>query len=246
MNKLLKECALDEKCSYIDGHTQTTHYKIIDMCTSEHCLELIQRGWRRFGTMFFRPICATCTACESIKIDVKNYEFSKSARRVIRKNEDLKIIMQPPTLTQEHLDLFTAYHDHMEGKRDWDNQPINARNYYSSFVQGYGDFGYEVLYYEGETLIGVDLVDVLEDGISSIYFYYDPQQEKRSLGRLSMYQQINYAKEHNLAWIYMGYYVQDCVSLAYKSSYTPYLTLQERPTQEQKPLWYCKAPLKAL
>lgn len=246
MMKLLKECALDETCSYLEGKKQTTHYKIVDNCSASYCLALIQRGWRRFGAMFFRPICADCDACESIKIDVKNYSFTKSARRVIRKNESLRIVMQPPTLTQAHLDLFKRYHDHMELKRGWDNQVITARNYFSSFVQGHGDFGYEILYYDGDKLIGVDLVDVLEDGISSIYFYYDPDYQERSLGRLSLYQQILYAQKHDLAWIYLGYYVEDCPSLSYKSSYTPYLTLEARPAENQVPNWYCKAPINAI
>lgn len=246
MDKLLRECTLDEKCSYLEGLTQTTHYKIFDNCSAEYCLELIQRGWRRFGSTFFHPVCAGCNACESIKIDVKNYKFSKSARRVLRKNEDIRIVMQHPTLTQAHLDLFTLYHDHMEEKRNWDNQPINARNYYTSFVHGHGNYGYELLYLQGNNLIAVDLIDILEDGISSIYFYYHPMFEKRSLGRLSMYKQIEYAKTHNLDWIYMGYYVEQCPSLAYKSSYTPYLTLRGRPSEDEIPKWYCKPPVKAL
>ena len=78
MNSLLKECALDEKCAYISQNSQTTHYKIIERCTKQKCALLIERGWRRFGNMFFRPICQDCTSCESIKIDIANYKFSKS------------------------------------------------------------------------------------------------------------------------------------------------------------------------
>lgn len=114
MNRLLKECALDETCAYLPDQKQTTHYKIIDGCSDAYCETLVERGWRRFGTMFFRPLCSGCQACESVKIDAAHYVFSKSARRVLRKNSHLRSVMQRPTLTEAHLELFRRYHDHME------------------------------------------------------------------------------------------------------------------------------------
>ena len=237
MNRLMKECALDEECSYIEGHRQTTHYKIIEQCSSRQCEELIERGWRRFGTMFFRPICKECTACESIKIDAANYVFSKSAKRTLRQNSHFRTVIQRPSVSREHLTLFQKYHDFMEIKRGWENQPVNARNYYLSFVDGYNEFGYEVLYYDGDKLIGVDLVDLLDDGISSIYFYYDPDYASHSLGRYSLYRQIIYAQEHNLSWIYLGYYVEECQSLSYKKAYTPFYRLESRPSEYEVPIW---------
>ena len=237
MNRLLKECSLEDACAYLDGQHQTTHYKIIDECTSEQCHNLIERGWRRFGNMFFRPICKNCTACESVKIDVANYSFSKSARRVIRKNRHFRTLLQHPTITQAHLDLFKKYHDHMENKREWDHQTINVNNYYMSFVHGYNTFGYEVLYFDKEKLIAVDLIDILPEGISSIYFYYDPDYATYSLGRYSLYRQILYAQQEKLPWIYLGYYVEECQSLAYKKNFSPYLMLEARPGEEKKPVW---------
>jgi arginine-tRNA-protein transferase len=237
MNHILRECAIDDKCSYLDNEQQTMHYKIIDLCTKEQCSSLIERGWRRFGTMFFRPICKNCTQCESIKIDINNYKFSKSDRRVIKKASHFKIIIQSPSLTHKHLELFTKYHDYMRDKRDWDQQNITSQNYYQSFVQGHSDFGYEVLYFDEDTLIAVDLIDVLEEGISSIYFYYDPHYQNFSLGKYSIYYQIEYAKQLGLSWIYLGYYVSECQSLAYKSRYKPYLTLQGRPSELEAYFW---------
>ncbi len=237
MNQILKECALHENCSYIAGNKQTTHYKIIEGCTTEQCEALIERGWRRFGNMFFRPVCLECTECESIKIDVKNYNFSKSAKRISRRNSHFRVLIQQPTMSKMHLELFTKYHEHMKTKRGWENQPINARNYYTSFVHGYNNFGYEVLYFDGDKLIAVDLIDILPDGISSIYFYYDPDYAGYSLGKYSLYNQIIFAKKKNLSWIYLGYYVESCQSLAYKKEYAPLLMLNGRPEEEDPPIW---------
>jgi arginine-tRNA-protein transferase len=88
-----------------------------------------------------------------------------------------------------------------------------------------------------DKLIGVDLIDILEDGISSIYFYYDPDYTQYSLGKLSLYYQIMLAKQNQKKWIYLGYYVKDCPSLSYKSHYKPYITLSGRPEMYEEPKW---------
>jgi len=234
---LLKEFSLEDKCSYLADKTQSTHYKIIDDCSKYECQELIERGFRRFGKMYFRPICSGCEACESIKIDVKNYTLSKSAKRVLKKAKHIETYMQKPTLTQEHLAVFEKYHRYMHNKKGWDYNHTTPEHYYQSFVDGAHDFGYEVLYFFQERLIGVDLVDILDDGISSIYFYYDPEFSHLSLGKLSLYKQIEFAKKSAKKWIYLGYYVEECPSLAYKAEYKPYLTLEGRPSLQEEYQW---------
>jgi len=234
---LLKEFLQNDNCSYLANKEQTTHYKIIQNCSVNSCQELVERGFRRFGTMYFRPICAECQECQSIKIDVQNYHFSKSARRVMRKAAHLKTYIQTPTLTQEHLNLFEKYHLHMQEKKEWNYNETTAEHYYNSFVAGHEDFGYEVLYFDEGKLIAVDLIDVLVDGVSSIYFYYDPEYAHLSLGKFSLYNQIKYAQKAKQKWIYLGYYVEECPSLSYKAEYTPYLTLQERPNEDELYTW---------
>ena len=234
---ILKEFSVDSKCSYLDDLEQTTYYKIIQHCTAKQCQEFIERGYRRFGKMYFRPICSTCSECQSIKIDVENFSFSKSQRRVLRKAKHIKSYIQKPTLSKDHLKLFEKYHLYMKDSKNWDHNPVTAQSYHSSFVDGANDFGYEILYYDENKLIGVDLIDILEDGISSIYFYYDTDYMEYSLGKLSLYNQILYAKESKLKWIYLGYYVKDCPSLSYKDHYKPYLTLDGQPNLEDIYVW---------
>jgi len=234
---LLKEFSLDDKCSYLENKEQTTHYKVIENCSINYNQELVERGFRRFGKMFFRPVCSSCQECQSIKVDVDNYTFSKSAKRIMKKAKNIKSYIQTPNLSQEHINLFEKYHKHMKDKKGWNYQETTADHYYNSFVNGYEDFGYEIVYFDNDKLIGVDLVDILEDGISSIYFYYDPDYSHLSLGKLSLLLQIKFAQEAKKKWIYLGYYVEDCPSLNYKAEYKPYVTLQGRPSQEDKYFW---------
>lgn len=235
--KLLSECTFTDKCSYLKDKQQTAHYKILSECSTAYCSTLVQRGWRRFGKMFFRPICADCQECQSIKIDVINYNFSKSERRIIKKNTNMRSIIQTPTVSYEHINLFNKYHDYMHENKNWDNNQTDIKSYYTSFVSGHDNFGYEILYYDEDKLIGVDLIDILEDGISSIYFYYDPEYRHLSLGKYSLYRQINLAKVLKKPWIYLGYYVKDCPSLSYKNQFSPYVILQNRPTDLEENIW---------
>ncbi len=234
---LLKEFSLNDKCSYIKDREQTTHYKVIENCSAQNCQDLIERGFRRFGKMYFRPICGDCQECQSIKIDIENFTFSSSQKRIIKKSSHFKSYVQTPTLSQEHLDLFAKYHLHMKDKKEWTYNETTPEHYYQSFVSGHNEFGYEVLYFDEDKLIGVDLIDILEDGISSIYFYYDPDYSKYSLGKLSLYNQIKFAQRSNKKWIYLGYYVEECPSLSYKSEYKPYITLEGRPSEYEEFKW---------
>ena len=236
-SKLLKEYALDDRCAYIEGYRQTTHYKLIDECSKKLCGELIERGWRRFGKVFFRPICPHCEKCESIKIDVENFTFNKSKRRVLKKAAHLRTKIQKPSVTDAHIELFNTYHAYMQERKGWEEQSVTPQSYYGSFVHGYNDFGYEILYFDDDKLIAVDLIDILDEGISSIYFYYDPAYAKYSLGNLSIYKQVDFAKALSLRWIYLGYYVAESKSLSYKANYMPYLTLQGRPREDEPPVW---------
>jgi arginine-tRNA-protein transferase len=235
--QILKEFILEDSCSYLENKTQTMHYKAIENATMQVNQNLIERGYRRFGKMYFRPICHSCQECQSIKIDVNNYNFSKSAKRVIKKASHIQIHVQKPNLSQEHLNLFKKYHLYMKDKKGWKYNETDANHYYSSFVDGSYNYGYEVLYFDEEKLIGVDLIDILDDGISSIYFYYDPSYANLSLGKLSLYKQIEFAKNLNKPWIYLGYYVKECPSLSYKASYKPYLTLDGRPQDNEEYIW---------
>ncbi|NPA60288.1 MAG: arginyltransferase [Epsilonproteobacteria bacterium] len=234
---LIKEFSTQDKCSYLKDKEQTTHYKLIDSCDKYHSQELISRGYRRFGKTYFRPICPSCDECKSIKIDVENFTFSSSQKRVLRKASKIKSYMQTPSMTQTHLDLYKKYHLYMKDKKGWDYHGIDPQRYYDAFVSGHEDFGYEVLYFDEQKLIGVDLIDILEDGISSIYFYYDPEYSKYSLGKLSLLQQVKIAKTLKKSWIYLGYYVKESPSLSYKAEYKPFLTLQDRPTLLEKDIW---------
>jgi len=235
--QISQEFILEDSCSYLQGKQSTTEYKVVENASLQEMQNFLEHGYRRFGKILFRPICEGCCECQSIKIDVENFTFTKSKRRVLNKAKNLLTHIQRPIMSQEHLKLYDKYHLYMEKKKGWEYKKVTPTHYYNSFVEGVESYGYEILYFDKEKLIGVDHIDIVEDGISSIYFFYDPEYSSYSLGKLSLYNQILIAKEHKLKWIYLGYYVEECPSLSYKAEYTPYLTLQKRPLLSQKAFW---------
>jgi arginine-tRNA-protein transferase len=228
---------LDYECAYLPEKSVRMNYKYVSQASKAFATAVIQRGWRRFGKYFFHPICSGCNACKSIRIDVKNYKYSKSQRKAIKRNAQTKIIIQKPTLTQAHINLYNKYHAYKHQHDGWSHRNISQREYHENFVDGAHDFGKEVLYVIDGKLVGVDLIDVLDDGISSIYFYYDPDYARLSLGTYSLLYQIKLAKMLELPWIYLGYWVDECKAFAYKSKFQPEEILDGFPHISEQPLW---------
>lgn len=231
-------CMLDYECAYIPNKKVRMHYKHIENATQSYNTALINRGWRRFGSYYFHPICESCSECKSLRINVDEFKLSKSQKKSIKRNRETEIIIQKPTLTQAHLDLYNKYHAFKHQKDNWTHRNISPREYKENFVEGAHDFGKEVLYIQDGEIIGVDLIDILDDGISSIYFYYDPDFPRLSLGIYSLLYQIELAKVLELPWIYLGYWVDGCKAFAYKSNFQPQEILNDFPPINKIALWH--------
>jgi arginine-tRNA-protein transferase len=145
--------------------------------------------------------------------------------------------VRAPTITGQHLALYNAYHSDMHERRGWARQTISADHYESTYVLGGGGCGREFLYLEGDTLIGVALVDVLPQALSSVYFFHDPRYRARGLGVFSILKQLEFARSRGIPHQYLGYWNAECQSLAYKSSFRPHEILQGYPSAEEMPGW---------
>lgn len=227
----------DRDCSYFSNEISDIRYRYIHNCDKEDYQNMLEHGWRRFGKMHFVPECKNCTKCVSMRIDVKNYKFSRSEKRVFKKNLDTKLYIQAPTLTLDHLKLYDKYHYNMNKKKDWTYSPIEPAEYDRSYVQGKSEFTKEFLYVRDDKLIGVALVDILSNSISSIYCFYDHDYEDLSIGKFSILAQIKIAKELNIPYIYLGYWIKDHLSMGYKEAYEPFEVLVNRVSLEEDTIW---------
>jgi len=230
-------CTLDYDCAYLSGRKVRMNYKYIQLSNREFNSAVVERGWRRFGNYYFYPICNGCNECKSLRIDVDKFKPSKSQRKATNRNKNTKIVIQKPTVTSEHIRLYNKYHKWKAIKDDWRSKDISPQEYYENFAEGAHDFGREVLYYIDGKLVGVDLLDITNDGISSIYFFYDPDYAKYSLGIYSLIMQINFARTLKKKWIYLGYWVDGCKAFEYKTNFKPIEILDGFYDVESKPNW---------
>ena len=230
------QAALDETCPYLAGRTSTTDYRILtDVSPIEHEAMLI-RGWRRFGLQYFRPQCAKCMECVSLRLEIARFEPTKSQRRAWRKCEHLEIAIGPPRVDSERLELFHAWHGMREQVRGWKPSPMSAEEYSATFCPP-NSCAREMAYYDGGRLISVGLVDLTPHAVSSVYFYYHPDAARYSPGVASVLFELEWARQQGCEHLYLGYRIAGCPSTAYKAQYGPHELLLDRPGMDEEPVW---------
>jgi arginine-tRNA-protein transferase len=227
----------NKPCSYFEDRICDIRYRYMDHCSMEEQEAMCERGWRRFGNMHFVPECKTCDACITMRIDVQKYKFSKSEKRLLNKHKNTEVYIQKPTLSLEHINLFNKYHDHMKDKKGWNENIIDPQEYHNSYVNGAHEFGKELLYFIDNKLVAVALCDIMPSGLSAVYCYYDHEYEDLSLGKFSILAQITIAKQNNIPYLYLGYWIKDHFSMGYKEKYKPFEVLVNRPKLNEITIW---------
>ncbi len=224
-------------CSYIPGLTANLDYRILTQVSSSACLELLRRGWRRFGHHFFRPACAACVRCRSLRVCVPQFRPSKSQRRTLKRNAHIEVTVQRPSVSREHLELYEIYHQDMHKRRGWPLHPVSQRRYQESFIEGGGSYAREFLYHDGPQLVGVGLVDLVPRAGSSIYFFHHPDWRPLAPGVYSLLYELEWAQQHGHEHHYLGYWIAECQSMAYKAQYQPHEILQAYVPDQEEPVW---------
>ena len=224
-------------CGYLPQETASLEYRFVTEITAPAYRELLRRGWRRFGYEFFRPACPTCRKCRSLRIKVREFMPSRSQRRALKCNEHIRVVMQSPTVSDAHLALYDAYHQAMHARRGWRLRSITKGQYAASFLAGNTGFAREILYLNADKLMGVTLVDLVADAVSSVYFFHDPAWRPNAPGVFSILQTLKVAQAYGAAYQYLGYWIEECQSMAYKNKFRPHQLLQFFPGDEEEPVW---------
>lgn len=184
--------------------------------------QLLDRHFRRSGRMFYRPRCAACALCIPIRMALAGFEPSRSQRRVLRKNEDVVVRWGRPALDAARLALYQRY-----AVERHEGEAPSAQST-SEFLYDSPTDTLEATYWVGERLIGVGICDVTPVALSTVYFYFDPDEAARSLGVFSALQEMEYAGGLGLAYYYLGYWVPGCGKMEYKAAFGDHELLKER------------------
>ena len=181
-------------------------------------------GFRRSQKVAYKPACEDCNACLSVRIVVDEFVRSRTMRRVWKNNLDLEVADYPSSGTMEQYDLLSRYLDsrHAEGgmagmsAADYatmvEETPVNTRLV---------EFRRRNLHDDDEPLVAACLTDVLNDGVSMIYSFYDPAMRERSLGTQVILYHIEWARRLGLPYVYLGYWIEQSDKMNYKSRFRP-------------------------
>jgi len=177
---------------------------------------LLEAGWRKFGHYFFCPHCPLCRECRPIRIVVKRFAPSRSQRRVWRKNSDLRVERLPLTFRDDVYELYLKH-----SKRFKKNEIAGVSEFCSSFLSGPVE-GFQMLYFAGEQLVAAGFLDTALKSVSSVYFVFDPEHEKRSLGTLGVLHELQWARINHKPFYYLGYWIKGLSTMEYKNRFHPY------------------------
>jgi arginine-tRNA-protein transferase len=224
-------------CSYLPGETASLEYHVLGEIGTAEYGRWLERGWRRHGWHFFRPACPRCVKCRSLRIDVLNFRPTKSQRRTLKRNADVRVEVHRASVSDEHIRLYNAWHADMHQRSGWRKERITADRYHEAFLMGEWSFAREMRYYRGDRLIGVSLIDFVPGALSSVYFYHDPAWRPLAPGTFSILQEIEHARGTGRRWLYLGYWIAECQSMAYKNRFHPHELLAHYPGDDEEPRW---------
>ncbi len=185
---------------------------------------LTHGGFRRSQTIAYRPACEACGACVSVRVQVGPFKSGRSFRRVLARNEDVISTIRPNRPTSEQYSIFRAYLDarHADGGM----VDMTVLDYAMMIEDSHVETALIEYRLRDGTLIGVALSDILNDGLSMVYSFYEPDLEERSLGTLMILDHIDRSREMGLPYVYLGYWVEGSRKMAYKARFLPQERLQ--------------------
>lgn len=185
---------------------------------------LSRAGFRRSHNLAYRPACAGCAACLPVRIPVAEFAAGRSLRRIRRLNCDLSARVVEPVATVEQFRLFLRYQRRRHA--DSDMAAMTYGDYRAMVEDSPVATRLVELRDSARALAGACLVDLLDDGLSAVYSFYDPEDGNRSLGNLLVLALVDEAARRALPYVYLGYLIQESPKMSYKARFRPLEALE--------------------
>jgi arginine-tRNA-protein transferase len=209
-------------CSYLPGRASTSRAFYATNLDPLLYHKFMNASFRRSGCVIYQPTCAGCRQCIPLRVPVKLFQPSKSQRRCRRRNEDLIITIAEPDATQEKFDLYKKYQSQWHEKPEPETYNDMVEFLYRSPVETI-EFTYRD---PAGKIVAIGICDICEKSLSSVYFFFDPAESRRSLGTFGALREIEFAAEHGIDYFYLGFWVKESVKMCYKAEYRPCEILQ--------------------
>ena len=223
-------------CDYLAARLAALEYRVMTGVSADELQAMLERGWRRLGPFYFRPACAGCLECVSLRIPVASFAPSRSQRRALRRVRRMLVEMARPRVDGPRLALYARWHAMREERRGWAPAALDAHDYWTQFAYPHPAVR-ELSLHDGDRLVAVSLCDVTERAWSAVYSFYDPDLGRLSPGVANVMLCVELARQRGIPHVYLGYRVLGCASMRYKASFRPHELLVGRPGADEEPAW---------
>ena len=218
-NKLKFFISPSHACNYLDDKEATSLFAdpVFPKNKSLYTA-LVTNGFRRSGEHLYQPYCLGCSECVPIRIPVNEFKLNRNQKRTWKKNEDIKVNIIPAEFVQEHFELYKKYLEMRHRGGGMDNP---SKEDYTNFLWSSWSETQLFEFRLDNKLIAVAVVDELEGAFSAVYTFFDPDLQKRSLGKYAILYLIKHTLKLNYSWLYLGYWIAGCDKMKYKIEYQP-------------------------
>lgn len=210
-------------CSYLPGQLARSRIVITDDTPSDSntYAQLIRQGYRRSGSLIYRPDCDYCHACIPVRIPVELFDPNRTQRRAWKRHQHLQITRYLLHFDPAHFDLYQRYQKSRHTNSSMDQDDENGRKQYCDFLLKSTVDSFLVTFHENERLRMVSIIDQLPDGLSSVYTFFDPDVAGSSYGTFSILWQAAQCRADRLPYLYLGYWIANSQKMSYKANFQP-------------------------
>ncbi|MBL4667202.1 MAG: arginyltransferase [Sneathiella sp.] len=207
-------------CPYLSGKPEKKIVTLLAGKDPNHLHNTLSlAGFRRSQDLAYRPACDNCNACIPIRVAARQFSLKKSFRRNLAKNKDVYAREMPPEAKTEHYDLF---HRYLKSRHSDGGMSDMVFSDYQAMVE---DSPVRTQLTEfrrtDDKLLAVCLTDQMDDGLSLVYSFFEPEMEKRSLGTFLVLWHILQAQKLGLPHVYLGYWIEESPKMSYKTRFEP-------------------------